>query len=70
MATAAYPPAANAAITGATKAPELDTNIGDLNLVNTKYTKVAKPAPTRAPLTATPQIFAIRTVATNTESTN
>jgi hypothetical protein len=33
MATAVYPPIVNAAITGATNAPELDRNIGDYILV-------------------------------------
>jgi len=59
-----------AARTGATKAPELDTNIGDLNLVRIKYTIVDNPAPTNAPLTATPHILAIKTVATNTDNTS
>ena len=70
IATAVQPPAANAAKTGATNAPELETNIGDLYFVTIKQIIVDNPAPTNAPDTATPQIFAINTVATKTERTN
>jgi hypothetical protein len=57
------PPAARAAITGTTKAPLLEINIGDLPEVTKLYTNVAKPAPRNAPERGTPQIYAISAVA-------